>query len=137
VAIGLGPHADLILHSVPDVGVALEPKGPYLKRSGEKVIAEYVILPDVRSGVIQAMGLLGNSWDYAEVVSYVALALGRMMCPWLPVSRPTPQQWSCARFVMQIDPTGTAIPEWKGVDPKTATPGALLNVIGPSFAKLS
>jgi len=132
VAIGLGDHGEHLLHAHDD-GVVLEPRAAWVAKKN-RVVAEYLITPDVSAGVAALTQRIGEPWSAVEATKIVLRRLfNRRARRWIPRDEHT-----CAQFVMLIDPTSAQISEWRDVDRSTVVPGDLLRVAeyGTSFQRL-
>ncbi len=133
-ALALGHHGEMLLHAYED-GVQLDPRERWLGQERQRLIAEYQILPDVTDGVFHAMSHVGKRYDVLHVAKIVVMRLFRLV----RLGRPeTNDAFTCARFVMMIDPHGDVIDEWKGVNPEAVVPVDLLDVAdhGESFYRV-
>lgn len=131
-AIGIGPN---LLH-VHDAGVVLEPRERWLK-DDQRLIAEFEILPDVRWEITKLGPQLGRPYDLAGALGIAARrglrAIGSPLGQILTVA---PKR-TCAAFVMQIDPCGFKIPEWRNLRLDVVAPADLLRATGPSFRRIA
>lgn len=134
VAIGLG---DSLLHA-DGRGVVLEPRAKYIDEARQTIVAEYEILPDVGYGLHVCASQVGQGsiLDFTVGVLRTTLAmiatrtLSRMHVPSI-------EGRTCASFVMQLDPRGERIIEWRSIRRAAATPADLLAATaGPSFRPL-
>jgi hypothetical protein len=135
-ALGLG---DQLLHAYED-GVKLEPRSTWLGRDRQRLIAEFLILPDVGDGIDFALSQVGKGYDASGVVRAAISRLLRLtLSPIQYLGPASMKKHTCAAFVMLIDPYGRRIPEWSGFDRATIVPGDLLAAaaIGPSFQRVA
>lgn len=143
VAIGFGgaagaggaSSADHLLHVRLKKGVVLEPR----KKWKQPTIAEFVVLRNVSRGLAFCLSQIGRPYDTNEVTERPILTLIRTIMPLAPVDNRTPGAWHCARFAICLDPNGDVIPEWRGLDPLTVTPGELYDrcLYGSSFMRVA
>ena len=133
VAIGLGNRGDRLLHATLK-GVVVQPRKTWRQRT----VADFEIVPNVLRGLIRCGAQLGKPYDDAEVALRPFLAMLQYISPFAPRSGASPTAWSCARFVMLLDPGGYQIPEWRDLDPLTATPADLFGrcLGGQSFRRV-
>lgn len=134
VAIGLPPNGELLLHATLK-GVVLQPRAKWRQRP----IADFAIRPNVLGGLARAASQIGKPYDTGEVAFRPFLAALQYLAPLAPRSAAQgTAAWTCARFVMLLDPGGDRILEWRGLDPLTATPADLLErcLVGPSFVRV-
>lgn len=132
-AIGLG---DWLLH-VHDAGVVHEPRSAWLD-SGQRLIAEYAVLPDVRAGLVERFSHLGDRYAFFEVAKITALRLMHLLA--FPVRSLGPVargSHTCAEFVMGLDPSGLIVPEWRSINRASVVPADLLAAMGPSFRRIA
>lgn len=135
-ALGLG---DQLLHAYED-GVMLEPRDAWFGKKRQRLIAEFLILPDVSGGIDLALSQIGKGYDVAGVIRAMVSRLLRLTLS--PIQNFGPASMNvhtCAAFVMLIDPYGSRIPEWCGLDRTTIVPGDLLTLasVGPSFQRVA
>lgn len=139
VAIGLGPYGEWLLHAVDD-GVVLEPRSAWLgPPKNQRIVAEFLVLPNVDDGVRQALMHVGERYDTAGLVFVAMRRLMALFAGILQDYERTPTRAQiCTRFSMLLDTSGTKIPEWRHLDPEYVSPGDLLRVAiqGPSFRRL-
>lgn len=135
VALALGNSGNLLLHAVAK-GIILEPRWAVYRRLRYRDVAEFEVLPDVSRETNALLARAGDRYDYGEIVSHVLLRVARCALPWIPATVSTPRRWTCARFLLDLDPTRSKIPEWRGLDARTVTPSDLLRVAGSSFRRL-
>ncbi len=131
----------VLIHSALDGdtgknGVQITPRDKWLEDN--IIVAEYEIIPDVTENMGPMIRLLRAKYDKMGLIGYLfvfmAMYLGRKIMN--PLSHPT--RYVCSRYVLQLDPHGDKIPEWKGVDPERTTPHDLLQLCrsGPSFSRI-
>lgn len=138
VAIVVG---DNIIHAVTK-GVRLEDRRRLYTNYNYTDVAEFEILPDVRFGLDFIVHQLGRPYDRGELVTRLASKISNALSGHeaIPaIGGISPGQWSCARLAMAIDPTRRQIPEWRGLNPQTVTPGSLLQATrtGASFRRIA
>lgn len=129
---------EMVLHAAGR-GVKYEPRARLVSKYRFSDIAEYEILPDVSDGVIFLLKQVGKRYDNEEIVSRVILRVLQVASPWVTkAALPSPDQWTCARLAMAVDPTRTRLPEWKSLDPDSVTPIDLLTATdgGPHFRRV-
>ena len=136
-AIGLGPNGELLLHAYED-GVLLETREYWLGTLKQKLVAEYEILPDVEDGLRQALAQVGKRYDiFGAIKIGVLRALDVFGSPVRSLGPDSKNAYTCAHFVMLLDPYGRRIPEWRLLNRATVIPGDLMRVAhGPSFRRL-
>jgi hypothetical protein len=132
VAIGIG---DNVLH-VDARGVVLEPRLAWMIRKRQHVVSEVAIMPDVSDSLGYCLSKVGQPYDYPGILrAAIGIALDRMLSPLRSLGSAPDGSFTCAGFVMLLDPDGR-IPEWKKLDRSVVTPADLLRAVGPSFREL-
>lgn len=132
-ALALG-DGQTLLHAYED-GVRVDSRARWLAK-GQRIVAEYQILPDVTDGVFAAMQHVGKRYDVLHVFKIAVMRLFRAT----RLGRPEDDDaFTCARFVMTVDPDGEAIPEWRMLSPEDVVPADLLAMAegGPSFHRIT
>jgi hypothetical protein len=134
VAIGLG---DQLLHAY-EPGVTLEPREDYIRNMNQRIVAEYMILPDIDSGLQKALANVGKRGFFDGAAQIAIIRALRMVGSPLQHLVPSNER-TCARFAMTLDRKGDQIPEWRDMDRRAVVPGDLLAVAetGSSFQRLA
>ena len=120
-------RGELALHALVK-GVRLEPRDK-LDRNFDPV-AEFVVLPDVRTGLAFLLKQVGKPYDEGEVASRLFYHGLQAIFPWIAgagTSTPAKDKWTCGRLTMALDPVRNRIPEWWVLDPSLVTPVDLLD----------
>ena len=136
-AIGLGPNSEWLLHAYED-GVVLESRDRWFGPRKQKLVAEFEILPDVSDGVQRALQQVGKKYDVLGAFKIGILrALHVFGSPVRNLGPDPTNRYTCAHFVMLLDPVGRKIPEWRDLRRETLVPGDLLRAAsGPSFRRV-
>ena len=137
VAIALGPQGEWLLHAHED-GIQINPRRNWLGIT-ERLVAEFLILPDVTDGIKNMLSYVGEPYDVPIDVMTLRLLhfLGSPLHRWV-AKRKNDRSQMCARFVLELDPFGAKIPEWQHIDPATVSPDDLLQAaVGPSFIRIA
>lgn len=136
-AIGLGGDDGPLLHAY-EAGVVLEPRARWFGTLKQRLVAEYVILPDVSDGLQTCMAQVGKPYDVIGAIKIGVLRMLRIFgSPVQDLGPDTVKAFTCAHFVMLLDPHGRRIPEWQLLDREAVVPGDLLRVAaGPSFRRV-
>lgn len=137
-AVAIGEHGEQILHAI-EKGVRLEPRSDWLIKEKQRVVAEYLVQPDVSDGVRNMLAHVGERYDLPGVVRIGLIRMFNLFGS--PVHYFGPMSniaHTCARFVMLLDPLGHRIPEWRHIDRESVTPSDLLRAAegGPSFLRI-
>lgn len=135
-AIGLD---DQLLHA-DENGVRLEPRAKWFGPMRQRLVAEFVILPNVDDGIELALAQIGKGYDTFGVLRTALSRLLSLTCSPIRYFGPAPMSaHTCAAFTMLLDPYGWKIPEWQGLDRATVVPGDLMTLasIGPSFQQVA
>lgn len=128
-----------ILHAASK-GVLLEDRRRLYTHYLYEDVAEFEVLPDVTPGLNYMLKQLGKPYDLTEIASRV---ISKIANAFSGIDRMdalnSPGQWTCARFVMALDPTRVVFPEWRALDPRTVTPASLLQAtqISPYFRRVA
>ena len=129
-------HAALDSRTGQD-GVQVTPRSRWLDEN--VVVAEYEFVPDVSQSMGTMVELIGEKYDKMGLVGYVFVLLAKWLGKTLrnPLSSPT--KLVCPRYVLRLDPTGTNVPEWNGLDHERVTPHDLLLLcrVGASFSRVT
>jgi len=135
-AIGLG---DALLHAHED-GVLIEPRSVWLGKERQRLVAEFLILPNVDDGIAFALSQIGKGYDNPGVIRAAIFRILKLTLSPIQYLGPAPMnRHTCAAFAMLIDPYGQRIPEWRGLDRATVVPADLLSLasMGPSFQRVA
>jgi hypothetical protein len=138
VILALGPRGEKFLHTYED-GVVLEDRDYWLKKEKQRIVAEYVIVPDVSNGVLEALTYVGEKYDVPGILrGGLIRVFGLLASPIYSFGTITYRAQTCSRFVMLIDPLGEKIHEWRYVNREHVSPGDLLvaTTAGPSFRRI-
>jgi hypothetical protein len=137
VMLGLGEKGDHILHSM-ERGVQLESRERWFRQENQRLVAEYLIVPDVSEGVRDAFSYIGEKYDVPGVAKATVLrAFNLLRSPLYWTTPIADRAQTCSRFVMLIDPFNVKIPEWRHINRERVAPSDLLQVAaGPSFMRL-
>jgi hypothetical protein len=133
-ALAVGPDGSQLLHAYED-GVQIDSRERWLGEKAQRVVAEYQIIPDVTDGVYAAMAHVGKRYSVRHVVKIAIMRLFRLV----RLGRPEGNDaFTCARFVMTIDPMAQMIPEWRWVSREAVVPRDLMEAAerGESFYRL-
>jgi hypothetical protein len=101
-----------------------------------KIVREFKVIP--RISVAHACEHLGERYDYVGLLGYLPVLLARWVGRKIKNPLAAPGALVCAEFVLHLDHEGL-IPEWKGLDPESATPEDVLRTCasgGKSFASV-
>ena len=134
-ALGIG---DQLLHAYED-GVILEPRSAWFGKMQQRLVAEFLILPDIEDGLDLAFAQIGKRYDAAGVIRAIIARLLRLTMSPIRNLGPAPMNaHTCAAFVMLVDPYGQRIPEWRDLDRTTIVPADLMALasMGPSFQRV-
>jgi len=137
VAIALGKNGETLLHAI-ERGVVLEPRSHWFGAMKQRLVAEYVVLPDVTEGVYEAMRHVDAPYDLPGIFKIIVLRALRFVASPVNSFGPIPD-WAhtCALFAMLLDPAGRKIPEWRHINREAVAPGdLLLAAAGPSFMRV-
>lgn len=98
-----------------------------------KIVREFKVIP--RISIAHACGHLGERYDYVGLLGYLPVLVARWLGRKIKNPLAAPGALVCAEFVLHLD-HGGLIPEWKGLDPESATPEDVLRACeqGKSFA---
>jgi hypothetical protein len=138
VAIGLGDENGPLLHAY-EPGVILEPRERWFGApNNQRFIAEYKILPDVSEGLRECFTQIGKPYDGVGALKIAVLrGLQLFGSPIQSLGPDSKTAFTCAHFVMLLDPLGRRIPEWRLLNRETLAPGDVLRVAdGPSFRRV-
>lgn len=127
-ALAVGSRGQWILHAIEE-GVRLEPLDDYLTSSRSTIHARFLVLPDVRSGIARGLALIGQPYDFREIV----LRVLSLVSPIAAQRRLWPiryDAWTCARYGLHL--LRDHVPEWQTL-PAWVMPQDLLDRVGPSF----
>lgn len=135
--IGLGRNGEKFLHACKD-GVVLEDRQYRLHNKKQRVVAEYLILPDVSDGVREALTYVGEQYDYPGLVRGSFLRIIALFAsPLSSFGVKKDREQFCTRFIMLIDPLGEKIPEWRYINREQVSPMDLLFAAqGSSFKRI-
>jgi hypothetical protein len=132
----------VLIHSALDgetgrTGVQITPRSKWLEDN--ELVAEYAIVPEVSEEMMRPMiQLLCERYDKLGLLGYVIVIVAKWLGRKIQNPLANVKALVCARYVMRLDPTGTLIPEWAGMDPEKTTPHDLLVLCrsGVSFSKV-
>jgi hypothetical protein len=134
-ALGIGIDGPL-LHAY-DKGVVLEPRQDWFVGLKQTLVAEFQIMPDVSYGVGKALGHVGKKYDWWHVLRAGIL---RTLWPSLrSLGKDSRDRFACAQLILEIDPQGERIPEWRHLWRDAIAPSDLLECAlwGPSFRRIA
>lgn len=138
VAIGLGGDGGPLLHAY-EAGVTLEPRSKWFGELKQRLVAEFIILPDVSDGLRVCLSQVGKPYDVVGALKIGVLrALQIFGSPIQSLGKGNRRAFTCTHFVMQLDPDGCRIPEWRLIDYDRVVPADLFHVAGgPSFRRIA
>ena len=117
---------DMFLHCSVG-GVQMSTRDKWLKKN--KLVHEYKVMPNVRSGLQHAFSHLNEKYDYLALLGYAWIILAWRL---LKVKWKNPLASSkgmvCSEFVRHLDLNGDRITEWKDLDPERTHPKHLMDI---------
>jgi hypothetical protein len=132
----------VLIHSALDGdtgrnGVQITPRSRWLENN--VIVAEYAIIPDVTDNMRPMIKLLCERYDKMGLLGYVIVIVARYLGKKIMNPLASARAYVCSRYVLKLDPGGTLIPEWKGLDPEKTTPHDLLQLCrnGTSFRRIT
>jgi hypothetical protein len=117
-------------------GVQITPRSKW--EEDNVVVAEYDIVPNVAGNMRPMIRLLCERYDKMGLLGYIIVIVARWLGKKIMNPLASAGAFVCSRYVIQLDPSGELIPEWRGLDPEKITPHDLLLLCrsGASFRRI-
>lgn len=131
----------VLIHSALDgetgrTGVQITPRSKWERQN--IIVAEYDIVPDVSDNMRPMIRLLCEKYDKLGLLGYIVVIVAKWLGKKIMNPLASARAYVCSRYVLQLDPFGRLIPEWRDLDPEKTTPHDLLLLCrnGTSFKRL-
>ena len=133
VALGLTLEGVPVLLQADIGGVQITLRESFLKK--HKLVSEYAFTsPGIENALARGVREIGERYDYVGLVGFFVVVVGRLLGRRIKNPLASRKAVVCSEFIVGLDREGFCVPDWRGLDPETTTPGELLAICRGSSA---